>query len=128
MLALFGILANFILQSSEEPYRQSLSFYLSDSIHTFMLFIMTLASLKLYTIISELEVNPNPVQFLDDLLLFICIPSHIVLAICTVAPSVYFILTGRYLESIGQVFVYFLIVRKGQRFFSLKKFIGNVFC
>ena len=37
--------------------------------------ILTLASIYGYYVVSLLDVNPNPISFLDDLLLFFCLPS-----------------------------------------------------
>ena len=47
---------------------------------------------KLYTRrIAHLDVNPNPISFLDDLLLIICLPSSFIYSILCIVPSV----TGR---------------------------------
>ena len=110
-LAVVGLITFGTLGNSKDPFKQTLSFYLADSIHALLLLVMILSSIKVYSIISELHVNPHPVELLDDLLLFVCIPSHIVLAICVVAPSLYYIYyLGTYMEAIGQVVVNVLMV------------------
>ena len=39
-------------------------------------------------IIACLDVNPNPISFLDDLLLIICLPSSFLYGILCILPSV----------------------------------------
>ena len=39
------------------------------------LLVMIAATIWVYYCISKLDVNPNPISFLDDMLLLICLPS-----------------------------------------------------
>ena len=48
---------------------------MDDSFESVMLLIMIIASIWAYYSIYKLDINPNPISFLDDLLLIICIPS-----------------------------------------------------
>lgn len=45
---------------------------------------------QIYYKISGLEVNPNPISFLDDLLLLICIPSFFMFFSCSILPALTF--------------------------------------
>ena len=36
-----------------------------------------------------LDVNPSPISFLDDTLLFVCLPAHFVFAFVNVMPAVF---------------------------------------
>ena len=106
-----GLIAYFTLGQADTDLKKNLANYIADSIHSCILLLMTLTSIKVYAIIADLDVNPNPVNFLDDLLLFICIPAHFLLAICIITPSLYYIVyLGTMEQSIGQVIVYILSV------------------
>ena len=39
--------------------------------------------------IARLDVNPNPISFLDDMLLIVCIPSSFFYCILSILPSIY---------------------------------------
>ena len=36
-----------------------------------------------------LDVNPNPISFLDDTLLFVCLPAHFVFGFINVMPALF---------------------------------------
>ena len=42
-----------------------------------------------YCKIRVLDVNPSPISFLDDTLLFVCLPAHFVFAFVNVMPAVF---------------------------------------
>ena len=50
--------------------------------------ILTIASLHAYYIVACLDVNPAPISFLDDMLLFFCLPSFFMYFIVWTAPLV----------------------------------------
>ena len=50
--------------------------------------ILSVASIYCYYIVACLDVNPNPISFLDDLLLFFCLPSFFMYFIVWSAPLV----------------------------------------
>lgn len=56
----------------------------NDGIESAMLCIMIMASIWVYVGIYQLDVNPNPISFLDDLLLFVCLPSFFLYGILSV--------------------------------------------
>ena len=43
---------------------------------------------KVYWQVSRLDVNPNPISFLDDLLLIICLPAFFVYSGLTIIASI----------------------------------------
>ncbi|XP_046395456.1 proton channel OtopLc-like [Ischnura elegans] len=53
-----------------------------------LLVVMTLTSGVAYHQISRLDINHHPVSFLDDLLLFLCIPAFFLYAIFSIVPAV----------------------------------------
>ena len=36
-----------------------------------------------------LDVNPNPISFLDDTLLFVCLPAHFVFGFVNIMPAIF---------------------------------------
>ena len=92
VVALIGIVLYFFLQNSVDCGHKRLGQYMAEAFMLLMLFAMTLTSFYCYRILADFEVNPHPVEFLDDLLLFVCIPSFILHAICESTPVVYFVL------------------------------------
>ncbi len=42
--------------------------------------------LQVYIKIAHLDINPHPINFLDDLLLFICIPSFFMYCLFSAMP------------------------------------------
>ena len=46
-------------------------------------------SSQCYCKIRVLDVNPSPISFLDDTLLFVCLPAHFVFAFVNVMPAVF---------------------------------------
>ena len=57
---------------------------INDSFESIMLCAMILASLWAYYGVYKLDINPNPISFLDDLLLIICIPSFFLLGLLNI--------------------------------------------
>ena len=57
-----------------------------NSLQISVLSILTLATLYAYYSITRFDVNPNPISFLDDLLLFFCLPSFFLYAAICFAP------------------------------------------
>ena len=52
-----------------------------------VLSILILATLYAYYIIAQFDVNPNPISFLDDLLLFCCLPSFFLYTAVCLSPT-----------------------------------------
>ena len=81
-LGLIGIIIYSVLAnecsgvSISETCRNSL--IVNDTIECIILASMVMASVKVYHSIGQLDVNPNPISFLDDLLLVICLPSFFI--------------------------------------------------
>ena len=67
----------------------------NDSIESLILASMVFASLWVYYSIYKLDVNPNPISFLDDLLLIICLPSFFIFGLLNCVSGV----GGKDLES-----------------------------
>ena len=89
VIALTGIALYAFLQNSDTCSHQRIGSYLGESFMICMLFSMTIVGFYCYGELAEFDVNPNPVEFLDDLLLFICIPSFILLAISESTPVLF---------------------------------------
>lgn len=53
-----------------------------------LLILMIITVLCAYRQITKLDVNMNPVSLLDDLLLFLCLPSFFLYTIFTVVPAI----------------------------------------
>ena len=75
---LFGIVAFigiilFIVLDQGDP---ETSVIVNDVFETLMLCGMIGATVWSYYSICKLDINPNPISFLDDLLLIICLPSY----------------------------------------------------
>ena len=67
-VAVIGLILFFILDEHNAKY-------VNDAIESFMLMTMITTSIWAYYSVFKLEINPNPISFLDDLLLLICLPS-----------------------------------------------------
>ena len=67
----------------------------NDSFESIMYCAMILASLWAYYGVYKLDINPNPISFLDDLLLIICIPSFFLLGLLNIISGA----GGQWLES-----------------------------
>ena len=42
-----------------------------------------------YHKIKVLDVNPNPISFLDDTLLFFCLPAHFIFGFVNIMPAIF---------------------------------------
>ena len=51
--------------------------------------VMIIATIAAYIKVAQLDVNPHPISFLDDLLLFLCIPSFILYALVCLIPDLF---------------------------------------
>ena len=51
-------------------------------------FSMSLACISLYYKIAQRDVNPNPISFLDDLLLIICLPAFFLFGILSLVANI----------------------------------------
>ena len=51
--------------------------------------ILILVTLYTYYVVCQFDINPHPISFLDDLLLFFCIPSFFLYAYVCLGPSVF---------------------------------------
>ena len=55
-----------------------------------VIFILILATIYAYMVIAQFDVNPHPISFLDDMLLFFCLPSFFLYAFLCLGPSVFY--------------------------------------
>ena len=63
--------------------------WINDCIEYVMLISMIIASVLVYKGIYQLDVNPRPISFLDNLLLLICFPSFLLFCILNVISGIY---------------------------------------
>ena len=71
IVAFIGIILFIVLQADPET-----SIIVNDVFETTMLCGMIGATVWSYYSVYKLDINPNPISFLDDLLLIICLPSY----------------------------------------------------
>ena len=83
---IIGIIVFFILSGSDDCEDQKTGLMVNEIYECILLSVMILTTLWVYRQISKLEVNPHPISFLDDLLLFVCIPSFFLYALINIMP------------------------------------------
>ena len=109
--AVLGIIAHLTLSRGDSHLAVGLGIGVVDTIHAAVLLVMTVASLKAYSIIAGMDINPNPVSFLNDFLLLICIPAFFLLAGTVLTASRYYVLQEGVMKlAIGHAFVQVLSV------------------
>ena len=59
---------------------------IANFLRIIIMLILSIACIYAYYIVACLDVNPNPISFLDDLLLFFCLPSFFLYFIVWMAP------------------------------------------
>ena len=80
VLAVVGIVVYLSLSShcgkdsKEDIEYCRVALWFNDAIESIILVAMIAATVWVYYCITRLDVNPSPISFLDDLLLFICVP------------------------------------------------------
>ena len=85
IMTMIGIIVYYVIDS----------IVLNDTFESIMLVGMIAATIWSYYSIAKLDINPNPISFLDDLLLLICIPSFFLYTILNCASGIF----GEGLES-----------------------------
>ena len=83
IVAFIGIILFIVLQADPET-----SIIVNDVFETIMLAGMIGATIWSYYSIAKLDINPNPISFLDDLLLIICIPSYFIYGLLNIISGV----------------------------------------
>ena len=88
-LGLIGTALTFILDDACHSVSTSSKackdvLWINDVIEYVMLTSMIIASIFVYKGIFKLDVNPNPISFLDNLLLLICFPAFLLFCILNV--------------------------------------------
>ena len=88
-LGLIGTALTFILDDACHSVQDDTKactdvLWINDSIEYVLITSMIIASLLVYKGIFKLDVNPNPISFLDNLLLLICLPAFLLLCILNV--------------------------------------------
>ena len=75
------IIQLFLLNDECDDKNISIARWIAQATDWSIYAILMIATIAAYVKLAELEVNPDPISFLDDLLLFICIPSFILYAL-----------------------------------------------
>ena len=88
-VSVIGLILFFVL---DKDYAKCVN----EIVESLMLLIMVIASLWFYCRLSELDVNPHPVSFLDDLLLLICLPAFFTFCVLSIVSEI----GGRYTTSV----------------------------
>ena len=82
------IIQLFLLNGECGDGNASISRWIAQATDWSIYAILMIATIAAYVKLAELEVNPDPISFLDDLLLFICIPSFILYALVSLTAEV----------------------------------------
>lgn len=85
-LTMVSLIIYVMLETSKSCILKETAKYLSEAVNSFILFVLVVACIRLYIIISAFEVNPNPIEFLEDILLFLCVPAFFFLSLCSAGP------------------------------------------
>jgi len=88
VLSIVGIATFFILQSSDDCNVKDNGNTVNNSFEIAMLLALIIMTLCVYAKIVHLDVNPNPISFLDDLLLLLCVPMFFFYAVVHMAPMI----------------------------------------
>ena len=67
----------------------ALAFTLGNWLQIAICLVLLAATLYTYFVMSQFDINPHPISFLDDMLLFFCMPSFFLYAIICLGPSVF---------------------------------------
>ena len=78
IMTMIGIIVYYVIDS----------IVLNDTFESIMLVGMIAATIWSYYSIAKLDINPNPISFLDDLLLLICIPSYFLYGLLNIISGV----------------------------------------
>jgi hypothetical protein len=87
-MAIIGIALFFILSAAANCNIKEAGKEINHYFEITMLSVMIVVTVWVYAKLSTLDVNPHPISFLDDLLLFICVPSYFLYAIVHIAPII----------------------------------------
>ncbi|TRY73189.1 hypothetical protein TCAL_00941, partial [Tigriopus californicus] len=86
IITLIGLILFFILIGSTDCDLVSVGITINDSVESVLLAFLIIATVWAYWRMGHLDVNPNAVSFLDDLLLVICIPSFFLYFMVSLLP------------------------------------------
>ena len=88
VLSIIGIVIYFVLTKSSSCETQDVGDNVNDYFEMSMLLVMIAVTVWVYQKLAKLDVNPHPISALDDLLLYICIPSFFFYATVHMVPMV----------------------------------------
>ena len=67
-----------------------LAIVVGNSLQIIIISILIIATAYAYFVIVKFDVNPHPISFLDDMLLFLCLPSFFLYAFICFGPSIFY--------------------------------------
>ena len=67
----------------------ALAFTLGNWLQISICLVLLAATLYTYFVMSQFDINPHPISFLDDMLLFCCMPSFFLYAYFCLGPSLF---------------------------------------
>ena len=85
----FVIVASIIVIVMEDDCDPSLAIAIGNGMQLGVMAILIIANIYAYYVIAQFDVNPEPISFLDDMLLFLCIPFFFMYSIISLGPSIY---------------------------------------
>lgn len=62
---------------------------INKTYESIMTSVLIVATVWCYCKMRVLDVNPNPISFLDDTLLFVCLPAHFVFGFVNIMPAIF---------------------------------------
>jgi hypothetical protein len=89
VLVVLVIVFSLIVIINEGNCDPSFTVSLGHALKIAVLIILIIASIIAYYTIAQFDVNPDPISFLDDILLFLCFPSFLLYCLIALGPSIY---------------------------------------
>ena len=89
VLIVVVIVGSLIVIVNEGNCDPSLALHLGNGLKIGVLSLLIIASIIAYFIIAQFDVNPEPISFLDDMLLLMCLPSFFLYSLVALGPSIY---------------------------------------
>ena len=87
ILVLVVVISIFVLVR-EGGCNSELTLQIGNSLQIAILSILLIATVYTYYVIIHFDINPHPISFLDDSLLFFCLPSFFLYGFICLGPSI----------------------------------------
>ena len=88
VMMVFVIITSIVVIINEGNCNPDLAQDVGNCLHITVLAILIVNSLYAYYVIAHFDVNPDPISFLDDMLLFLCLPSFFLYSLICIGPTI----------------------------------------